>query len=324
MRRREFFALFGAAALWPAAAHAQSTGKVHRVGFLGPPVNTIPNEFRAFHEELRQLGFAEGANLTIDHRPFNDPRGPAAAAADLNRANADVFVALGPEVTLQVLVGLGGTTPIVFIAVNYDPIERGYVANLARPAGNVTGIVSRQTELAAKQMEILAQAIPGRAHMGILWDAISANQASVAEKAAKAMQLEVHSLKLENPPYDFDAAFQTLAAAGAQNVVVLSSPHFIPGRSSMAQAALRHRLPTMFIAPRYVRAGGLMSYGVDAQWLLRRAAVYVAKILNGSKPGDLPIEQPREYQFVVNQRTAKALGVTIPESLLARADEVIE
>jgi ABC-type uncharacterized transport system substrate-binding protein len=210
------------------------------------------------------------------------------------------------------------------IATNFDPLEHGSVKSLAQPGGNITGVFLRQTELAEKQTERLAQANPGKVRMAILWDAISADQFGAAERRGKALGLNIQSQKLENPPYDFDAAFRTAASASPQMLLVLSSPNFAPYRVHIAELALRYRLPAMFIFKTYAQAGGLLSYGADYVAMHRQAATYAAKILAGAKPADLPVEQSDKFEMVVNIKTARALGITIPQSLLVRADEVIQ
>jgi putative ABC transport system substrate-binding protein len=209
-------------------------------------------------------------------------------------------------------------------ASNYDPIAHGYVNSLSRPGGNVTGVFLRQTELAEKQVELLTQAFPGRVRLAVQWDAISADQFSAAERRAKALGLRIISRKLENPPYDFPAVFRSVTDDGAQMLLTLSSPFF--GRQSqiIGELAVRHRLPTMFIFRRYVELGGLMSYGADNVAMYRQMAGHVAKILRGAKPADLPVEQPNKFELVVNLKTAKAIGVELPTSILLRADDVIE
>jgi putative ABC transport system substrate-binding protein len=235
-----------------------------------------------------------------------------------------LIVATGPEVALQAVVGASRSIPIVILAVQYDPIARGYVDSLARPGGNITGVFYRQPELAAKQLELLTQAFPERSRFAILYDANSVDQFSAAEEAAKSMPVELRPLKLEKPPYDFAAAFATMAQGGAQVVLVLSSPSFVEHRPQIAALAIVHRLPTMFVFKSYVAAGGLMSYGVEQLAMYRRIGVYVAKILNGTKPADLPVEQPTKFELVVNLKTAKEIGLELPTSILLRADEVIE
>jgi len=215
-------------------------------------------------------------------------------------------------------------TPVVLQAINYDPIARGYVASLARPGGNITGLFYQQAELAAKKVELLTQAFPERKNLGVLWDALVTEEFEAAQRAARALRLELHAVKLENAPYDFTAAFQTIARAGAQMLLVLSSPLFALYRRELANLAIEHRLPAMFIFKSYVQVGGLMSYGVNQPAMYRRTADFVAKILKGTKPADLPVEQPTKFELVINVKTAKALGITLPQSLLVAADEVIE
>jgi len=236
----------------------------------------------------------------------------------------DLIVAIGPEVALQAVIDASRDTPVVLQAINYDPIARGYVASLARPGGNITGLFYQQAELAAKKVELLTQAFPERKNLGVLWDALVTEEFEAAQRAARALRLELHAVKLENAPYDFTAAFQTIARAGAQMLLVLSSPLFALYRRELANLAIEHRLPAMFIFKSYVQVGGLMSYGVNQPAMYRRTADFVAKILKGTKPADLPVEQPTKFELVINVKTAKALGITLPQSLLVAADEVIE
>ena len=325
--RRQFIsAALGGAAAWPLAARAQQTDRVFRIGFLGPSLDdhTVAAEYREFLAKLRELGFSDGQNMKVEYRRIDDPRGTAVAGAELTQLQPDLIVAAGSENALQAVIGASRSTPIVIQAINYDPIERGYVTSLARPGGNITGLFYRQPELAAKQLELLTQAFPEKTRLGALWDAISSDQFRAVEHAAASMHLELQPFKLEKPPYDFAAAFGTIAHGGAQMVHVLSSPYFTEHRPQIAELAIQYRLPTMFIFKSYVRAGGLMSYGVDQMETYRRTADFVAKILKGAKPADLPVEQPTRFEFVINRKTAKAIGVELPTSILLRADEVIE
>ncbi len=327
MRRRDLIIVAGAAVVpWPLAARAQQTDKVFRIGFLGVSPNApgVAASYQQFLDELRENGFSEGQNIVVEYRRVDDPRGTLVAGAELTRAQLDLIVAQGPEVALQAVISASRSIPIVLQAINYDPIERGYVAGLARPGGNITGLFYRQPELAAKKVELLTQAFPERTHLAILWDALVDDEFSAADRTAKSLGLKVHTFKLENPPYDFDAAFRSIAQSGAQMLLVLSSPFFSEYRRQVAELALQHRLPSMFIFKGYVEAGGLMAYGVDQGATYRRTADFVAKILKGAKPADLPVEQATKFQLVINLKTAKALGLTIPQSILARADEVIE
>src|SRR5215471_9489755 len=326
MRRRAVIAALAAAALWPRAVRGQQAGKVFRIGFLGVGLEapgTAAN-YREFLDELRQNGFSEGQNIAIEYRRIDDPRGTAVAGAELIDARPDLIVAQGPEVSLQSVIRVSRSIPIVLQAINYDPVARGYVASLARPGGNITGLYYRELELAAKKVELLTQAFPDRTRLAILWDAHVEDEFNAAESIAKSLGLEVHGLKLEHPPYDFGAAFRTIAQGDAQMILVLSSPFFAEHRRQLAELALRHRLPSMFIFRSYVDAGGLMAYGPDQAAMYRRTADFVAKLLKGASPADLPVEQAAKFQLVINLKTAKVLGVALPQTILARADEVIE
>jgi ABC-type uncharacterized transport system substrate-binding protein len=325
MRRREFITLLSAAA-WPLAARAQQSSRVFRIGFLGVSRDApgMAEGLQDFSNELEKNGFSYGQNLTIEYRRIDDPRGVSVAGAELLHARLDLIVAQGPEVVLRAVIDPSHSTPIVLQAINFDPVARGYVASLARPGGNITGLFYQRAELAAKKVELLTQALPGRTSLGILWDALVTDEFEAARHAAKALGLELHALKLEKPPYDFTAAFESIAQAGAQMLLVLSSPFFASYRNEVAKLAIAYRLPAMFIFKAYVQAGGLMSYGVDREAMYRRTADYVAKILKGTKPADLPMEQPTKFEFVINLKTAKALDITFPQSIQVAADEVIE
>jgi putative ABC transport system substrate-binding protein len=307
--------------------HAQQPKKNARIGLLDarPIIPLFAAANSAFSEELQQLGWIEGQNLIIEYRYPNDPGVDLAAqVGDLIKSNIDALVAVGPEFVLQTAVGASHTIPIAMIAINFDPIERGYVSSLARPGGNVTGIFFRQLELAQKQLELLAQAFPQRTKAAALYDELSADQFAAAKRAAESMNLQFYGLKLESPPYDFEAAFRALLQDPRQLLLVLSSGYFTPSQSLIASLAIEQRLPTMFIFKTYVEAGGLMSYGVDYVAMHRRIAAFVGKILEGTNPADIPVEQPTKFELVVNLKTAKALGLAIPETFLVRADEVLE
>jgi ABC-type uncharacterized transport system substrate-binding protein len=326
--RRQFISLLGgAAAAWPARAWGQREGSVAHVGVIGPssdgPASSIA--YAAFVAELRKLGFAEGRNLAVEYRRTD--QGVPRAFASVNELvawKADVLLAFGPELALQAAAAVRPPLPIVILAINYDPIAHGYVQSLARPGGNVTGIVSRWLELVAKQLELLVEAFPERKRLGVLWDVQSADQFAAAEREAKARHLELRALKLENPPYDFASAFRALEQDGVQMLLFASSPLFARHNAEIAQLAIEHRVPCIFILKHFVEVGGLMSYGVDFVPMMRRAASLTAKILRGAKPADLPVEQITHFEFVVNLKTARAIGIALPTSILLRADEVIE
>jgi putative ABC transport system substrate-binding protein len=315
-----FSAPLGGAAAWPIAARAQQGEARRRIGVFGAVLanRVMGAAYQAFLDELRRGGFIEGQNLIVDHRPSdNDLPLLSKWAVEMVGANPDVLVALGSETTLQACVQASQILPIVFVANNYDPIARGYVHSLA-------SIFLRQTELAEKRVELLTQAFPDRSRLAVLWDSISADQFVTAERRAKLLRLEVLSRKMENPPYELEPAFRVFADAGADMLLVLSSQFFAQKRDQLVSLALQHRLPTMFIFKGYVEAGGLMSYGADNVAMYRQGATFVGKVLKGSRPVDLPIEQPTKYEMVVNLKTAKTLGVELPTGILLRADEVIE
>ena len=230
----------------------------------------------------------------------------------------------GVEQGLKAALAATSTLPIVMIAITYDPVALGHVSSIARPTGNVTGVYLRRPELVAKQIALLVQTFPSRTGLGVLWDVNSADVFGAAERTAASLNLELRTLKLENPPYDFVAAFRTLAQQGAQMVLVLSSVYFNRDRPHIAGLAMQHGLPTMFTSRLYVDAGGLVSYGPNLAGMFARAADYVDRIARGAKPADLPIEQPTKFEFVINLKTAKALGLNIPPAVLALTDEVIE
>ena len=330
MRRREFIMLLGGAAAsiaQPLSLAAQQLGRTYRIGFLGGALDSgvIVRAYPALRDELRKRGFVDGRNLAVEFRSTRqDRRQLFAEVADLVRSDVDLIVAAGPEVAVNAVLAASRTIPIVMWANNFDPITSGYVQSLARPGGNVTGLFTRQPELAAKQVEILKETFPDRTRLAVLWDAFSVDQMGGAERAAKSLQLTLLSMKLENPPYDIPAVFRRVAESHPQMLLVLSSPLFGPHNKEIVDEALRYRLPAMCIFKYYVEDGGLISYGIDIKSDFQRLAEYVAKILNGAKPAELPVEQPTKFELVVNLKTAKAIGIELPTSLLLRADEVIE
>jgi putative ABC transport system substrate-binding protein len=329
MKRREFIKLLGgASAAWPLAARAQQNDQMRRIGILNTSTDDPVSGgvgYPAFVAELKKLGFSEGQNLAIDYGRTDQGGDKAFAdAAAMVRSNVAVIVASGSELPLQAAIAASSTIPIVILANNYDPIARGYVASLARPGGRITGLFYRQPELGQKRVELLKEAFPARTRLAALWDASSSETFAAAEQTAKMLGLQVHSVKLERPPYDFDVAFNSVAAGDPQMLLVVSSRFFAAHRSRVAELAIIHRLPAMFSFSAYTRAGGLLSYGIDPVPPWRRAASLVVKILRGAKPMDLPVEQVTTFELALNLKTSKALGIELPTSILLRADEVIE
>jgi len=325
MRRRELITLIGAmAAGWPLAVQAQRA-KVARIGFLGVgPATAWADQVEAFKAGLRDLGYVEGRNIVIEERWAESTDQLPALAAELVRMNVDILVA--PASTeVEPARQATRTIPIVF-AQHADPVGVGHVASLARPGGNITGMSMVLTELAAKQLEILMDAVPQATRIGILWNPTTPSHPKVVkaiEAAARSLGVGLLMTPIQAVA-DFDGAFSTMAAERVDGFLVPGSPLANAQRAPLADLALKHRLPGIFANKANVRAGGLMSYGADFNYMYRHAALYVDKILKGEKPADLPVEQASKYELFVNLKTARAIELTIPPTLLARADEVIE
>ena len=327
MDRRTFIAWAGsAAAAWPRAAIAQQTGGVRRVGLVmgvNTPVYKVARA--AFLDEMRKTGFVEGRDFVLEVR--SNQQGVSRLAADMAELvawKADVIIAGGTEATLRAAQSAGPNVPIVMWANNYDPIATGFVQSLARPGGNVTGVFTRQPELTAKQVELLKETFPQRNRLVVLWDSQSSGQFESAMRQARTLGIEVNAHKLEKMPYDIPAAFHAMMAKAPEMLLVCSGPNIGTYQQVVVDQALQLRLPSMYIFRTYVARGGLMSYGVDIGANFRRVAALVAKVLNGAQPAILPIEQPTTYELAVNLKTAKAIGIELPTSILLRANEVIE
>jgi len=326
MDRRRFLltSLASASALAaPLAAEAQQAGKIARIGILRP--GSPPDRFvDAFKQGLQELGHTEGRSITIEYRwAEGKPERLPALAADLVRLKVDVIVVGGNEVIRTVTEA---TTAIpVVMPVSTDPVGRGLVASLARPGGNVTGFASQNDELPGKWMELLREALPRISRVAVLWDPDSdAGQLRAARLAAQTLGVQLHVLKVRRLD-DVGAAFAEAESNRAEGLIVLGSPFLFTQRTRIVALAAKQRLPTLYHQKEFVvGSGGLMSYAADFEDLFRRAAGSVDKILKGTKAADLPIEQPTKFELVINLKTAKALGLTIPPSLLARADQVIE
>ena len=326
MRRREFITLLGGAAAWPLAARAQQPAMVPTIGFLGSGTPAAHGHWvAAFAQRLRELGWIEGRNLTIEYRWAEGSSDRAAElAAEFVRSKVDVIVTYANPMVVATKRATS-VIPIVFAAAA-DPLGTGLVAGLARPGGNVTGASVQNTDLAGKHLELLRDLIPGLRRLAIM--ANVGNSASVLEMrevqaAARTIGLEVTILEIRRAE-DIAPAFEELKAR-ADALYVCVDTILFSHRIRVNTLALSARLPTMLSVSReYVEAGGLMSYGPNFVDLFRRAGDYVDKILHGAKPGNIPVEQPTKFDLVINLTTAKALGLTIPPTLLARADEVIE
>jgi putative tryptophan/tyrosine transport system substrate-binding protein len=324
MRRRDLVLLATVAMMVkPSLARGQQKAPSAKIGYLGAA--NVTEAVGAFYGEMIRLGYVEGQNFAVVFHAFGeDPAKLPALAADLARARVDVIVADGSEAPLRAVRAATDGIPIVVVAVNYDPLERGYVESLAHPGGNITGVFFRSLEVVPKQVELLRAMLPEATRLGILYGAETEDEFAVAESSAKAQGLTVSPVKLGDPPYDFDTVFRRVVQDEPQIMLVLSTPAFAAHRNEVVAAALRYRLPAMFRFRSYVQDGGLMSYGADNAAARRLAASYVAKILGGARPADLPIQRADKFELVINVKTAKTLGIAIPPLMLTRADEVIE
>jgi putative ABC transport system substrate-binding protein len=329
MRRREFITLIGGAAAWPITGRAQQAAKVARIGYLSTNLASSPHHHEAFRQGLRDLGYVEGRNVVIEYRDAEGKleRVPA-LAAELVALKVDViFVGGGTRVTLGAMQATK-TIPIVFTGVG-DPVESGLVTNLARPGGNVTGLSSLGPELVAKNLELLKQAVPGVDRVAVLWrpgalgERTDKDMLTGADVAARALAVRLQFVEAQDAD-EFARAFSDMSSARAGALTVLPSNRFLREHRRLVDLAAKNRLPAVYTSREFVDAGGLMSYGANSADLYRRAATYVDKILKGAKPGDLPVEQPTKFELVINLKTGKALGLTIPQSVLAHADEVIQ
>jgi putative tryptophan/tyrosine transport system substrate-binding protein len=329
MRRREFITLLGGASasslLWPLAARAQQRARIPVVGFLGlAPVSGWAGLVEALRAGLRDLGYVEGKTIALEFRWAAGVDDLPALAAELVRMKVDVIFA--PASThVESARQATQSIPIVF-AQHADPVGMGHVASLAHPGGNITGVSGLLTEMVAKELEILKSAVPGARRIGVLWNPTTPSHPHVlpaVDDAARTLGVEVVPIPATTAA-EFDSAFSTMARQHVDALLVLASPLTNSQRAPLADLALKHRLPAMFVNKANVEAGGLMSYGADFGYMYRHAATYVDKILKGQRPADLPVEQASKYQLVINLKTAKALGLEIPPTLLALADEVIE
>jgi len=309
----------------PLGVRAQQAGKVYRVGFLWDSPAVWPHALEGFRRGLRDLGWVEGKNIAIEYRwaegRFERLNG---LAEELVRLKVDVIVA-PTSIYAAAAKRATSTIPIVF-ASHADPIGSGHVASLARPGGNLTGVTIIMSETAAKSLELLKQAVPGLSRVAVVWDPATPSHGpalNAVEVMGRALGLRLQPLAVRNAA-EFDGAFAAMVHERAGGVLVLSTPLFMGGARRLAELAMRHRLPSMFGPREHAESGGLLSYGPDRTDLYLHAAVYVDKILRGARPADLPVEQATKLELVINLKTAKAIGLTIPQAVLLRAAQIIE
>jgi putative ABC transport system substrate-binding protein len=324
VRRREFVTLLGgAAATWPLATRAQQAGKLPVIGFLGADAAAFSPWTAAFVTRMRELGWIEGRNIEIEYRwSEGRPERYAEIAAEFVRLKVDIIVTVGSAV--PTLKQATADIPIVF-AVAIDPVGNGLVASLARPGGNVTGLSIQAAELAGKRLELLREVVPQLHRLASMFDVGNPQPAlemDETQAAARTLGLEVAPLEIRRAE-DIAPAFEALKLP-ADALYVVVDQLVVANLTQILTLALGARLPTMFSTREFVKAGALMSYGPNYSDLFRHSADYVDKILRGTKPGDIPVEQPTKFELVINLTTAKALGLTIPASFLSLADELIE
>jgi ABC-type uncharacterized transport system substrate-binding protein len=326
-KRREFITLLGgAAAAWPLTSRAQQSGRIYRIGVLetSPAASNAAN-FDALRKGLRELGYVEGQNLVLDYgsadgRPERYPQ----LVTELLHLNVDLIVTRG---TPAVMAAKNATETIpVVMAASGEPVGTGVVAGLARPGGNVTGLSALTTELVAKRLELMRETVAGIRRIAFLQNMgnpVAPSQWEELNTAALSLGLEAQLLDVRKPE-DIAQAFDTAIAQRADAILVGNDTVTLVHRRQVVELAVKHRLPAMYNNREFIDAGGLMAYGVSYPDLYRRAAIFVDKIFKGAKPADLPVEQPTKFELMINLKAAKALGLDIPATVLARADEVIE
>jgi len=331
MRRREFIILLsGAAVGWllaaPAATRAQQAGKVYRIGYLSYSSSAANPHFNeAFRQGLRELGWVEGHNITIDAR-FAEGRSDRLPdlAAGLVRLKVDIIVGTSTQATLA---AKNATETIPVVAANFgDPVELGLIESLARPSGNITGLSNIEVETFGKELELLKEIAPEARRVAVLSNPANPYHAlaiSNVKVAAQTLKVELQVLEARGSN-EFDGAFAAMSKERVGALLVVTDTVFVLHRARLADLAAKNRLPSMYGLGEYVKAGGLISYGPNLSDLFRHAATIVDKILRGAKPADLPVQQPTKFELIINLKTAMALGLTIPPTLLARADELIE
>jgi len=327
VRRREFITLLGAVLIRPQCAWAQPGERSYRLGWLS--VSSIDN-FKEpysldFVRHLVELGFVEGRNLIIERRHADNrlERLPG-LAAELATVPCDIFFGGGAEAALAALTRSSRDTPIVFVAVDFDPISTGDVASLAQPGGRVTGVTTLQSTLPAKRLELLKELLPAVSKVAVFANEETAGQLALVRGTARRLEISLHVVEFKRAPFDFEAGFVEAARLKADALFVLGSGLWVSARQKIPELALKAKLPSVFHQAQWAEAGGLMSYGFNFPWMWRRAAGMVANILHGARPADIPMEQPTTFELAINLKTAKSLGITIPQSFMLRADKVIE
>jgi putative ABC transport system substrate-binding protein len=326
MMRREFIVLLGGAAAtsiaWPSlSSRAQPQPKMLRVGFVGMQPRESPF-YAAFLERMAELGYQEGRNLTFEYIQTPTVDGYETSYRELAARRVDVFLAVGNEPALRAALSAAEGAPIAFLAIDFDPLAKGYVASLSRPGGNVTGIFVRQLELAAKRVEIAREVFPRATVVWIAFDTVSREQRDASVEAARKLGLEPRMIEVKE--HDYHSAFSAMDDVRRQPIILPAGPMFLRDRGAIAQVLLERRIPSIAAFRENTEAGALISYGFDLIGLFRDIAGYVHQIARGAKPSDMPIEQSLRFHMAVNLKTAASLGVSLPDAFVARANEVRE
>jgi putative tryptophan/tyrosine transport system substrate-binding protein len=322
VKRRDFISLLGGAAAWPLTARAQQQPKMLRVGFVGMQPRESPL-YANFLRRMAELGYQEERNFTFDYIQTPNIEGYEKNYRELATRKIEVFLAVGNEPALRAALSAAEGKPIAFLAVDFDPLAKGYVANLSRPGGNLTGIFVRQLELAAKRIEIAREAFPRATLVGIAFDTLSHEQGDAAAEAARKLGLEPRMVEVKGEQ-GYAGAFGAMDNARGQPIILPASGVFLRDRAAIAQALLERRIPSIAAFRENMEAGALISYGFDLMGLFYDIASYVHRIAGGAKPSDMPIEQSPRFYMAVNLKTAASLGVALPDVFVARANEVRE
>jgi len=322
MNRRAFIAALGGAAAWPLVARGQQP-KMLRVGYSGIMPRDAPH-YAAFEKRMAEIGYQQRRNFTFEYIQAPSIEGYQQTYSELAARKVDIMLAAGNEPALRAARAAAGATPIVMIALDFDPVEKGYVASLSRPGSNTTGIFVSQLELAGKRVEFIRETLPNARRIGLLWDAASREQAVAAAAVSEKLGFEPHLLELTGEPPNYVAAMMPMDESPTQPVVIPASPLFLRDRATIARLLLERGTPSICAFREVMEAGALMSYGINLVDVFRDVAYFVDQVAKGAKAGDVPMREPSHFHIAFNLETAKALGLTIPPTLLARADEVIE
>jgi ABC-type uncharacterized transport system substrate-binding protein len=326
MKRREFITLLGGAAVaWPLAARAQQGAKVPRIGFLYPgPQQAVAARLEALLNGLRTAGYSAPAQVEIVVRTAEgDPGRIGPLMEEIIRQNVDAIFANGPAV-VQAARSATQLIPIVALDLETDPVASGLAASIAHPGGNITGLFFDFPNFTAKWLELLKEINTNLSRVAVLWDPTTGStQIKAIEQAARLLNIKLDVLEIRTPS-DFEGAFVSASQRSASAAILLSSPLIAPNVQILAELALRHQLPAITLFPDFARTGGLLAYGANLLDMYRQVGVMGGKVLQGMSPAELPIERPTKFELVINIKTAKALGLTVPPTLLIRADEVIE